>query len=63
MVNVFYLSNVEDYLQNILAGYSSNIALLLVDSTSLFIHVSLRQNSFRPWTTRISDFVSVPGFR
>jgi hypothetical protein len=63
IVNVFYLSNVEDYLQNVLAGYSRNIASLPVDSASLFIHVSLRQNSFRPWTTRISDFVSVPGFR
>jgi hypothetical protein len=57
IVNLFYLSNVEDYIQNVIAGYSRNIASLPVDSTSLFIHVSLSQNGFRPWITRISEFV------
>jgi len=56
VVNLFYLSNVEDYLQNVVAGYTRNIASLPVDSTSLFIHVSLAQNGFRPWTTPISEF-------
>jgi hypothetical protein len=57
IVNLFYLSNVEDYLQNVVAGYSRNIASLPVDSTSSFIHVSLAQNGFRPWITPISEFV------
>jgi hypothetical protein len=63
ILNLFYLSNVEDYLQGVLDGYSRNIRSLPVDSTSLFVHVSLTQNSFRPWTTRISDFVPVRNFR
>jgi len=57
IVNLFYLSNVEDYLQNVMQGYARNIASLPVDSTSLFIHVSLAQNGFRPWITPISAFV------
>ena len=63
ILNLFYLSNVEDYLQGVIEGYSRNIRSLPVDSTSLFIHVSLTQNSFRPWTTRIVDFIPVRNFR
>ena len=63
ILNLFYLSNVEDYLQDVLEGYSRNVRSLPVDSTSLFIHVSLSQNGFRPWTTRITDFVPVRNFR
>jgi hypothetical protein len=57
IVNLFYLSNVEDYIQPVMAGYESNIASLPIDSSSLFIHLSLRGNGFRPWITRISEFV------
>ena len=56
IVNLFYLSNVEDYIGGVFAGYSRNIASLPVDSSSLFIHVSLTSNSFRPWVTPISEF-------
>jgi len=57
IVNLFYLSNVEDYIQPVIQGYMRNIAGLPVDSSSLFIHLSLQSNGFRPWLTRISDFV------
>jgi hypothetical protein len=57
IVNLFYLSNVEDYIQPVIRGYERNIAALPVDSSSLFIHLSLQTNGFRPWLTRISDFV------
>ena len=53
IVNLFYLSNVEDYLDAVLAGYKRNLATLPVDPSSLSIHVSLRANSFRPWITPI----------
>jgi hypothetical protein len=56
VVNVFYLSNVEDYLQPVLAGYERNIAALPKASNSTFIHVSLGSNSFRPWLTPMSQF-------
>ena len=56
IVNLFYLSNVEDYIQPVIRGYERNIAGLPVDSSSLFIHLSLQANGFRPWLTRISDF-------
>jgi hypothetical protein len=57
IVNLFYLSNVEDYIQPVMAGYEANIASLPIDPSSLFIHLSLRGNGFRPWLTRISEFV------
>ena len=57
IVNLFYLSNVEDYIQPVMQGYARNIASLPVDSSSLFIHLSLQTNGFRPWLTRISAFV------
>jgi len=63
IVNLFYLSNVEDYIGSVFAGYSRNIASLPVDSTSLFIHVSLTSNSFRPWITRISEFAASRNIR
>jgi hypothetical protein len=56
IVNLFYLSNVEDYIQPVMQGYVRNIAALPVDSSSLFIHLSLQTNGFRPWLTRITDF-------
>ena len=56
IVNVFYLSNVEDYIQPVFAGYARNIASLPIDQTSLFIRTSLQTNSFRPWLAPISSF-------
>ena len=56
IVNVFYLSNVEDYIQPVFAGYARNIASLPIDQTSLFIRTSLQTNSFRPWLSPISSF-------
>jgi hypothetical protein len=58
IVNVFYLSNVEDYIQPVLSGYLRNIASLPVDRSSLFIHTSLGANSFRPWLSPISELVT-----
>jgi hypothetical protein len=56
IVNVFYLSNVEDYIQPVVDGYARNIASLPVDRSSLFIRTSLNANSFRPWLTPIMNF-------
>jgi hypothetical protein len=56
IVNVFYLSNVEDYIQGVFDGYSRNIASLPVDRSSLFIRTSLQANSFRPWLAPITGF-------
>jgi len=56
IVSVFYLSNVEDYIQPVLAGYVRNVASLPVDDSSLFIRTSLQANSFRPWLARITEF-------
>ena len=56
IVNVFYLSNVEDYIQPVIDGYSRNIASLPADRSSLFIRTSLNANSFRPWLAPIMDF-------
>jgi hypothetical protein len=58
IVNVFYLSNVEDYIQPVLTGYEHNIASLPKDASSMFIHVSLGSNSFRPWLTRMAEFAT-----
>jgi hypothetical protein len=49
VVNVFYLSNVEDYIQSVWESYARNVASLPVDGSSLFIHTSLQANGFRPW--------------
>jgi hypothetical protein len=40
IVSVFYISNVEDYIQNVWANYSSNIASLPMDNSSTFIRWS-----------------------
>jgi hypothetical protein len=55
VVNVFYLSNVEDYIQSVWAGYARNIASLPVNPSSLFIRTSLQANGFRPWLAPITD--------
>jgi hypothetical protein len=40
IVSVFYISNVEDYIQNVWASYTGNIASLPVDTSSTFIRWS-----------------------
>jgi len=40
IVSVFYISNVEDYIQNVWTNYTGNIASLPVDSSSTFIRWS-----------------------
>jgi hypothetical protein len=40
IVNVFYISNVEDYIQSVWASYSGNISSLPVDDSSTFIRWS-----------------------
>src|SRR5882672_474203 len=40
VVSVFYLSNVEDYIQSVWSAYSGNIASLPIDSSSTFIRWS-----------------------
>ena len=37
VVNVFYISNVEDYIRNAWSSYIRNIASLPVDDSSLFM--------------------------
>jgi hypothetical protein len=54
-VNLFYLSNVEDYIQNVMQAFRRNVASLPLDSSSTFIHLSLQANSFRPWLTSITQ--------
>jgi len=61
VVNVFYLSNVEDYIDPVFDGYARNIASLPIDKTSLFIHTSLQVNSFRPWLVPIAEFTRPRG--
>jgi len=55
IVNLFYLSNVEDYIQNMMPAFRRNVASLPLDPSSTFIHLSLQANSFRPWLTSISE--------
>jgi hypothetical protein len=61
IVNVFYLSNVEDYVARVVREYSRNIASLPIDPSSLFIRLSLSQNGFRPWLSPISKFAPPQG--
>jgi hypothetical protein len=55
IVNVFYVSNVEDYIQASWSGYARNIASLPVDRSSLFIRWTISGNP--PWLASISDFI------
>jgi hypothetical protein len=40
VVNVFYISNVEDYIQSVWSSYTRNIAALPLDASSMFIRWS-----------------------
>jgi hypothetical protein len=59
-VNVFYISNVEDYLQHAWSAYASNVASLPVDASSLFIRWS---PGTVPSLASISDFIRSQGRR
>ena len=61
IASVFYLSNVEDYIDPVFEGYARNIASLPIDKTSLFIHTSLQVNSLRPWLAPIAEFTRPQG--
>jgi hypothetical protein len=54
IVNVFYLSNVENYIQAVWGAYFRNIASLPVDSSSLFVHWSPGSS---PWLASVTEFV------
>src|SRR5204863_9271118 len=40
VVNLFYLSNVEDYIRPVWAAYTRNVASFPLDASSMFIHWS-----------------------
>ena len=61
IASVFYLSNVEDYIDPVFEGYARNIGSLPIDKTSLFIHTSLQVNSLRPWLAPIAEFARPQG--
>jgi hypothetical protein len=68
VVNVFYISNVEDYIhpqalqrvpQSVWDAYAANIASLPTDSSSLFVRwtILFRGTLPSPWLASIADFV------
>jgi hypothetical protein len=56
-VNVFYVSNVENFLRQTWTGWTQNVASLPVDESSVFIRWSLGLNSAPNWLASIPDFV------
>jgi hypothetical protein len=56
-VNVFYISNVEDYIQTSWQQYFSNIASLPIETASVFIRWS---PGFQTSLASIADFVRAP---
>ena len=59
IVDVFYVSNVEDYIQPAWAAYSGNIASLPVGPSSTFIRWTV--GSRPPWLGSINDFIRTHG--
>ena len=58
IINVFYVSNVEDYLSRVWMGWTGNVATLPIDSSSQFIRWSLYSGPGSPnWLDSISEFV------
>jgi hypothetical protein len=57
VVNVFYASNVEDYIQHVWSSFVRNIASLPVTESSMLVRISLRSPAFRPWLASIKDFL------
>ena len=60
VVNVFYLSNVENYIQAVWAAYARNVASLPVDASSVFINWSPGST---PWLASIASFVKAQNVR
>jgi hypothetical protein len=57
IINVFYVSNVEDYLSRVWTGWTQNVATLPIDGSSQFIRWSLNSGPASPnWLDSISDF-------
>lgn len=54
VVNVFYISNVEDYIRQVWSRYTGNVASLPLDSSSLFIRWSPGTSTY---LEPITDFV------
>jgi hypothetical protein len=61
IVNVFYISNVEDYIQQAWAGYARNIASLPTDQSSVLVRWTI--GSRPPWPASIADFVRTGNLR
>jgi len=57
IVNVFYLSNVEDYIRPVMSAWVRNVNSLPVDDSSLFIRCSLQENFLQPWLGSITGFM------
>jgi hypothetical protein len=56
IVNVFYVSNVEDYIEPSWNAYRSNIGSLPIDPSSMFVRWTI--SSRPPWVGSIRDFVA-----
>jgi len=59
IVNVFYVSNVEDYIQQSWSPYTANIASLPIDSSSSFVRWTI--SSRPPWINSIRQFINSAG--
>jgi hypothetical protein len=59
IVNVFYVSNVEDYIQPAWKAYAGNIASLPLDPSSTFIRWTIGARP--PWLGSINEFVRMHG--
>ena len=60
VVNVFYISNVEDYIQGVWPSYARNLASLPVDASSVFIRWSPGSST---WLASIADFIRAENVR
>jgi len=63
VVNVFYASNVEDYIEHMWPAFVRNMASLPVTETSTLIRLSLRSGRFQPWLSSIGGFVRTAGIQ
>ena len=57
IVNVFYVSNVEDYIQPSGTAYTANIESLPINSSSMFVRWTV--SSRPPWINSIEEFVTM----
>jgi hypothetical protein len=59
IVTVFYVSNVEDYIQQSWTPYTANIASLPIDPSSTFVRWTI--SGLPPWISSIRQFVNSAG--